>query len=230
MNSKFLLSWLLIILGNVAAAQCAECKPDFPIGHYFVHIGAIVDARVEKVSDELFKLDILGYIKTSESELKSVKVSPSLALQRNEGCLLDSMIESGCRYVFFLNRLDYFPWRYVLSEPCNRFKIQSDSVYIGYEFLSGINGADSLIINQKNNYNDPLMQTGYKISLYDFAKMIEDVNHSFIPEYRKSSRIFGYPGRRKSAHNVIRYNYKTPNTNDKLTRAIISELKESWKL
>lgn len=221
---------ILVVAFHYAHSGCVQCKPYFPIGQYLVHSAAIVYAKVKNVSQNKFTIEVMDFIKPGGKK-RSVVVSPGTALKENFECVLNDLIKMETEYIFILSRLNRFPKTYLMTEPCNRFIVQRDSLFIGYEFISGLKGIESLYINERNSYEDELLPLGYKISVDDFRKMVKEVNKSFIPSYEPSGyHINSYIGKQKSKKKVYGYFYKEPVTKDQLTLAIIRDLKEKWKL
>lgn len=230
---NFNLFLILIFIAQHSLATESSFTPKHVLGHYLVHIRLVILAEIKKVKSNEFKLEILRDLKSDQNKSQSLKVLKSkyvpFTLQN------DTLFRADTRYVLFISQLNYYPHRYIYLEPCNRFIVENDSLFIGAPFLKNITSIDSSLRYQKNTFDDKLMPQGYKVSLDYFQKLIAEINKCFVPDYSKPAysinsynrrRLFG--GYRK-AH-VFGYNYYEPKSDDPFLKALADELKAAWGL
>lgn len=230
---NFKLFLIFILITNCSLATESTCTPEYPLGHYLVHTRLVVLTEIKKVKGNEFKLEILRDLKSDQNKNKSLKVLKSkripFALQN------DTLFRVDTKYVLFISQLNYYPRHYIYLEPCNRFIVKNDSLFIGAPFLKNLTTIDSSLRYQKNTFDDKLMPQGYKVSLDYFQELIAEINKSFVPDYSKPAysinnyyrrRLFG--GYRKT--HIYGYHYYEPKSKDPFLRALVDELKAAWKL
>jgi hypothetical protein len=230
---KFKLFLILILITNYSLATESTCTPEFVLGHYLVKRRFVVLAEVKKVKTDEFKIEILRDLKSDQNKSKSLKVLKSknvmFTLQN------DTLFRAGTKYVLFISQLNYYPRQYIYLEPCNRFIVKNDSLFIGAPFLKNLSTVDSSLRYQKNTFDDKLMSHGYKVSLNYFQELIKELNKCFVPDFRKPAysinnynrrRLFG--GYRRT--HIYGYNYYEPKSDDPFLRALADELKTFWGL
>ncbi|MBL7897193.1 MAG: hypothetical protein JNJ99_01575 [Crocinitomicaceae bacterium] len=227
--------YVLVLILYSTSANSFECKPWHLFGYYLVNTKYIFEAEVVKSSDKVFKIKMIDVYRSPEKMRGEIRIKYNHLIKAEYNCIPQNLCVPQNRYVFFVKKNLIFPYQFYISEPCNRFKVVNDSLFIGSSFLSGLNGVDSSQIFSKNIFNDSLMPNGYKISTKDFKTLIENVNECFVPSYVPSgASINNYVNpwyrRAKSKRKIYGYIYYPPRTTDPFTLAIIAQLKEAWGL
>ncbi len=230
---KFKLFLIFILITNYSLATESSCTPQHALGHYLVHIRLVVLAEIKKVKDDEFKIEILRDLKSDQNKNKSLAVLKSKHIPFTLHS--DTLFRADTKYVLFISQLNYYPRHYIYLEPCNRFIVKNDSLFIGAPFLKNLSTVDSSLRCQKNTFDDKLMPEGYKVSLNYFQELIKEINKCFVQDDTKPAysinnynrrRLFG--GYRKT--HIYGYYYNEPKSDDPFLKALADELKTYWGL
>jgi hypothetical protein len=221
---------VLIAFSNLSYSGEIKCVPRFPLGHYLVHNRIVVYAEVLKVKSDEIKIKIIKDLKTGESYNKMIRIRISKS-NWSEQIATSEIFSLNGKYVIFGSQLNYFPYSYIYNEPCNRFIVSNDSLFIGLEYLKKLKQVDTALFYKKNTFDDSLMPFGYKVSIDYFADMITLLQNSFRKNDQHEYEIYSYRRRfllRQKRLKVFGYTYKELISNDNFINAVVNELLEAW--
>lgn len=221
--------FILILLSELSTCRANMCNPRFPIGHYLVHTRMVVHAEIIKIKEHYIQIRIIEDLKSSEFVNKKIKINLTNSVLNSVE--ISDIFKDDTKYVIFISQLSHFPKGFIYNEPCNRFILRDDSLFIGFEFLKSLNLPDEEIFNQKNTNDDDFMPSGYKISLAYFKEIIEILNATFVKKTDPDYEINDYTRRflfKPKQTKVTGYTFVEPECNDSFILSIINDLKLKW--
>ena len=233
MQLRIIILGILIFLGP--AVRAVECRPHFTFGYYLVH-KLVFRAKVKRIDPFNVHLQVLECWNRPGEPPRHLVFKNSYVYRKFTSCdcVMKDILTKKKEYIIFVGEDMHHPGKFVYTEPCRRFVVQSDSVFIGSPFLRNLDGIDSATYCSENTFGDELMPYGHKISVEDFKILVEEVNKSISMRIVSNNvGIYSYSGwrvKRLQPKTRPDYTYYEPETQDPLTLAIIAQLKKAWGL
>jgi hypothetical protein len=209
---------LFIVVPFMVCGQVSLNENSESLAYFLFKYPSVCRATMVSDGKHSVKIKASNWIKNNQKHNKKIRIR-TYQNKRGSDMMKYMGLEREQEYIFILGTKFRLIHPTPLREVEHRFIITDDSIFIPSSMLKNLTGLERLEINEAMTNDDPILKTGFRISVNDFIALTNEINAHFIL----------HRDNRNKKYSCIEKSRKPISSKDTLTLALLDELMELWE-